>query len=334
MGLTMQQLEARRSSIGSSDAPAVLGVSKWRKPIDVWAEKTGVVPIDESRTVDSPRQEWGRLIEPVLVAKAAEELGLRSRKGRFRRHPVHRFLTATPDATLLRGDQAIDELVEAKTTGVDEGWGDTGTDEIPLQYKVQAVHQAVVTGANVVHVPVLIRGQDFRLFRIEPSQAERDALLTAEVDFWHDYVETGIEPPEPSAEYVRSRWPVEAAGKELVATDDLLPLIERFRSAKRGAKTAAALAGELAVQLQRRMEDAEKLVHPYGSITWRQTRPHTDWKLVAAAYRDVLGRIYGLPKGIAITPDLRFDLDALVGLHTGEGSRVFRATWKKEGDLE
>lgn len=324
MALTLEDLEARRHSIGSSDAPAVLGVSRWRKPIDVWAEKTGIAPIDESRLEDDPYQEWGRLLEPVLVAKAAAELGLRVRKGRFRRNPLVPYMTATPDA------ESEEAVIEAKTSRSEEGYGEPGTDEIPLDYKVQVIHELIVTRKRVAHVPVLIRGNDFRLFTLRPTGAELAAVQEAEVEFWTKYVVPKVEPPELSDEYVRMRWRHEDAGTEAVATDDLVPVIERLRLAKMNEKTAKAAAGELEVTIMRRMEGIEKLIHPYGSITWKTGKPRTDWKLVAGAFREMLltstsGAI--IPR----TPEM---LDAIVGLHTApEGTRVFRPYWK-EGDEE
>ncbi len=42
--LTESQLEARRHTIGGSDAPIIAGVSPYKQPYELWAEKRGELP--------------------------------------------------------------------------------------------------------------------------------------------------------------------------------------------------------------------------------------------------------------------------------------------------
>ena len=39
-------LEARKAGIGGSDIGAIMGLSKWKSPVDVWLDKTGRVEPD------------------------------------------------------------------------------------------------------------------------------------------------------------------------------------------------------------------------------------------------------------------------------------------------
>ena len=64
--------EARKSGLGGSDIAAVLGLSKWASPMDVWYQKRGLVdPLEESNAMRR-----GRLLEPAIAEWYAEETGL------------------------------------------------------------------------------------------------------------------------------------------------------------------------------------------------------------------------------------------------------------------
>lgn len=322
--LTLEELEARRDTLGASDAAAVLGVSRWKKRIDVWAEKVGISELDPS---DTPQQAYGRIMEPLLVRWAGETIPAKVRRNsRSRRHPRHPFISATPDGL-------GSAVVEAKTSRSRDLYGEEGSDEIPIDYKVQAVVQADIFDAPKVYVPVLFSGEGWppTMYVVQPGAKERAAVIEALVEFWTEFVIPRVEPDELSDEYVRARWKHEEPGKELVATDEIVALIDRYRLAFQNVKAAEVAKAELQTTIAHRMGDAEKLVHPYGSITWKTGKPRTDWKLVAKAYRAVIekawddstGELGGMP-----------DLDALESLHSAaEGTRVFRPYWK-EGDEE
>lgn len=326
--LTLEDLEARRSTLGASDAAAVLGVSRWRKRIDVWAEKVGISELDPS---DTPQQAYGRILEPILVRWAGEEIPAKIRRNsKSRRHPVHRFISATPDGI-------GSAIVEAKTARSKEGYGEEGSDEIPIDYKVQAVVQAEIFDAPKVYVPVLFSGEGWppTLYVVQPSKKERAAVVEALVEFWTEFVVPRVEPDELSDEYVRARWKTSEPGKELVATDEIVALVERYRLAFQNKKAAEAAVEELSTILRHRMGDAEKLVHPWGSFTWKAGKPRTDWKALAKDERRALETIVeAAPTLVSDLLGAELDLDALESLHTAaEGTRVFRPYWK-EGDHE
>ena len=48
-------LNWRRTGLGGSDIAAVLGLSKWRTPWDVWADKKGLLPEkEETNAIPAP----------------------------------------------------------------------------------------------------------------------------------------------------------------------------------------------------------------------------------------------------------------------------------------
>lgn len=63
MALTEKQLEFRRNGIGSSDIAAIVGLSRYRKPIDVYADKRGLTEPQP----ETPAMKAGSRMEPVTA---------------------------------------------------------------------------------------------------------------------------------------------------------------------------------------------------------------------------------------------------------------------------
>lgn len=65
-------LEARRTGIGASDAPAIAGLSPWKTALAVYADKVNGAA-DHPLT---PAQAWGLRLEPAIAAAYSEQTGI------------------------------------------------------------------------------------------------------------------------------------------------------------------------------------------------------------------------------------------------------------------
>lgn len=168
-------LEVRRQGIASSDAAAIVGLSPWGTPLDVWLEKRGL----SAGKVATQAMHWGTRLEPVIADAYAE------RTGRTLEIPP-KLIRCTYTPWLLASlDRVSDErIVELKTARTADGWGEPGTDEIPEQYIVQVHHQMLVTGAELADVAVLIGGSDFRVYNVPRNESLIDSLFVREREFW------------------------------------------------------------------------------------------------------------------------------------------------------
>lgn len=204
----------RRTGIGGSDAPAVMGLSPWATPYRIWAEKAGE-PVEPVETTEEMR--WGTIMEPLVLRRYAEVTGCDVRPASFARHPEIEWMIGNFDATTETG------IVEAKTARTAQGWGEPGTDEIPEPYLIQVHHYLIVSGAQACDVAVLIGGSDFRIYTVEPDEAIHKELIRAESLFWQRVRDR--EPPDPvSITDAQARWgriksagEVAAGGKEIAA---------------------------------------------------------------------------------------------------------------------
>jgi len=105
--ITQWQKEKRRGGIGSSDAPAIVGVDPYRSAYDVWASK--VFEIDDPPA--SAAAKAGLLCERAVLSWAAAELGYKLLRNQYRVCADNPVLRANLDALV----QERPEFVEAKT---------------------------------------------------------------------------------------------------------------------------------------------------------------------------------------------------------------------------
>lgn len=261
----------RRSGIGASEsAPIVLGVDRFgRSAADVYAAKV----LDDRKT-SSPNQalQRGNLLEPAVVAWYAAETGNvpthTGPKQRTIRSAAHPWMFATPDGLLP------DRVVEAKTSMRRDGWGEPGTNEIPLEYLIQAHHQMLCTNLRLVDLPVLFGSFEFALFVVPFEQELADMIVSETGKFWTDNVLAKVPPPSRTvgdAEILYRR----DTGAVQVATPDLAEAMAQLRAAKETLRAAEAAEAALAEQVKAAMADAAILVDPDGTklATWKNNKP-------------------------------------------------------------
>ncbi|TAM87629.1 hypothetical protein EPN42_10975 [bacterium] len=226
-------LAARRLGIGSSDAAVVACMSSWSTPYKLYLEKRGEIePEDIS---EKPWIEWGNILEEPIAQKfAREHPEWKVRRINFiLRHHQYPFMLANLDRDVFLG--GIEPVVlEIKTARSADGWGDSGSSEIPESYYVQVQHQLAVTGRRFAYVAALIAGSDYREYLIERNEEDIANLIALETDFWRR-VEQGV-PPDPSTvSDVVTRWPkVKGVAKE--ATPEIAMLVDRYRELNAGEK--------------------------------------------------------------------------------------------------
>ena len=176
----------RKLSLGGSDMAAVMGVSKYRSPLQVFLEKTGLVPGNEGNRFTY----WGTRLEDIVAEEFAKETGKKVvRHNKILRHPRFNFITGNIDRRIV-GEPAV---LECKTASAykHEAWDGAA----PIDYIIQLQHYLMLTGAEVGYFAVLIGGNDFRHFEMKRDDALiRDIEVAAE-RFWMDHIVTAI-PPE------------------------------------------------------------------------------------------------------------------------------------------
>ena len=180
-------LEARKKGIGGSDAGAILGVSPWKTPLQVYMDKVGATgPIQ-----DNDSMFWGRTLEPVIRQRYAD---VTNRKvvvpDTLITHPKFEFMIGNLD-----GITSDNRVLEIKTARSAEGWGEPGSNEIPDSYMIQVQHYMLITAIPVADVAVLIGGSDFRIYEVPAEPELMELMIEKETGFWSRVINR--DPPEP-----------------------------------------------------------------------------------------------------------------------------------------
>lgn len=169
-------LKLRSQYIGGSDAAAVVGLNAYASPYSLWAEKTGRLPGFSGNLAT----EVGTYLEEFVAQKFAEVTGKKVRKcNQSFLNSQYPFAIANIDREIVGEDAGL----EIKTTTELNLKKFKGGD-YPANYYCQCVHYMAMTGKQRWYLAVLIGNRDFRWFTIERDEAEIEALMAAEAEFW------------------------------------------------------------------------------------------------------------------------------------------------------
>lgn len=188
-GLSREQwLEARREGIGSSDAPAICGVDRFRSPFTVWAEKSGLLAEED----ETPAMRWGRILEEPIAQEYATETGLDVRAPiAMYRHDDLDYMLASPDREVFHPDGTRLKLLEIKTSALRDDW----RDGVPDRTVVQVQHQLAVTGDAGADVACFVLpSRSFEVYPVERDDELIESIMRLEAEFW-ERVQNGEPPP-------------------------------------------------------------------------------------------------------------------------------------------
>ncbi len=245
--------EQRARSIGASDVAAVLGLSPWQTPLDIYRAKLGV-----RHEINEHAAYFGHKLEPVIagwVEHAHPEVGEVSPGGSFRSR-AWPWLTAAPDRFAVTPSATVP--LELKSSGgyARQMW-DSG---IPTHYAVQVQQQVAVLGTDYGWLAVLHGGNSPDLYRVERDDEFIDTILIPQTEaFWKGHVLARVEPePTTSAEAV-TRWPGDPEAEPVEADDDLYGAWLHLTDLRLQQKDADAEASRLTLEIQKALGDATEL---------------------------------------------------------------------------
>ena len=263
-------LDQRNLGIGGSDVAAIMGLSPWKSPVEVWLEKTG--------RADAPDLS---VRESVAMGTELESDVLEMYK---RRHPecrvqrVNAILTsnARPWAQasldgIVRDPRKGWGVLEIKTGSRDSEWAEG----VPIHYLTQVTHYLSVTGYAFADVAALIgdHGLHYHEYRVCLDEEDTQAVVEAVDEFWADFVEKNVMPPYVSALpsegkaiyelYKRSDGEMEP--DEATRTEELA---SRMAALSQQAKAITTEKTQISNELKRLVGEHKGIITPDHIITW------------------------------------------------------------------
>jgi predicted phage-related endonuclease len=281
----------RGTFLGGSDAAAVLGVSDWMTPLELFQKKVGTAPPENPNPrLDSIRRA-GTELEPhilrLLLAKLREqglEVELLARNERYvdLEHP---FLGCEIDFELrLSGVAQIngdDVTFDGEHINGDckssQGfwrwkWGAEGSDDVPIAYAAQFMHGLGITRRRWCIVAALIGLHDVAVFWVQRDAETIEAMRAKEVEFWTAHVQTKIEPDPIKFSDIRALFPQDN-GRTVEATAEVAGQVERIQKLQRQVAITEAEIEELKVSVGRYVGDFLRLtVQGREALTFKHQR--------------------------------------------------------------
>lgn len=286
----------RQQGVGGSDVAAILGISPWATPLDVFLSKVEP-PADREQ---SEPAYWGTVLEDVVAREYATRTQRRvQRINQLARHPERPWMIANldrvivtegsrarlDDAGLLKG---ADGLLECKTASAYKAsdWGRADDDEaIPVHYAAQAMWYLAVTGAPWIDVACLIGGQKYVMHRMERDEDTINSIRERCEAFWHDHVLKRVPPPAQTSDDVVRLFPADS-GEAVEATVDVLQAYNDARALREQiAKAETDLEAHIKTMKVAIGEASALTLGGKPLVTFKKAKDgeKTDWQMVAKA---------------------------------------------------
>lgn len=289
-----QWLDVRRRGIGGSDAAAVLGVSPWRTPLEVWLDKTGRVGPDDLSGVEAVAM--GVELEPVVRRMYRDrhpEATVR-RVNAVLRSRAWDFAQASLDG--VTSDPALGVgVLEIKTGGSMDGWEDG---RVPEHYLCQVTHYLAVTGYAFADVAALVgdHGLHYVERRVVRDDADISDVMAVERTFWQDYVLADVMPVVEGTDgesRALAAWHAEPDSTLLDATGDpsVEAAIAEYEDARAAVGEAESRRRLAANRLRAAIGGHRGLTTDTSRVTWvRGTSTRLDARALRAEMPDVYER--------------------------------------------
>lgn len=249
-------LKARRTGVGASDIAAIMGISPWSTPFQVWASKVTELPEDEG----SEAMRWGSILEETILDEWEKENDKVVSRNQLIRSIDVPIMMATPDGFTFDSTGAP-AVAEAKNRS-EWSW-----DSVPEYYRAQVQWQLAVTGYEIGYLIVLFAGRHLETFTIEADSDYQTAQIDAAGEFWK-LVEANEPPPTDGADnpLMASLWPSHVEQAVEIDPDAAIELYE----ARSADKLASDRRASAEATIKAMLVDADTAVVGQQVVaTWR-----------------------------------------------------------------
>lgn len=230
-------LEYRKSGIGASDIAGAIGESRWKTPLELWAEKRDLLP--EPDFSNNSAVWWGSKLEAHL----AEFYEYKSGRGVERwaellRSVERPWQQATPDYAFI--DEAGDLIpIQIKFTGESKlkDWIDGPPREVYLQVQQEIDVTGAPYGSYGVGVPDRYERIRFFWGDLERDEEAMEAIRVLGEVFYDHHMTNGI-PPEPThkdSDTLAELYPY-STGETINLPGELMPVARTLENVKTAIK--------------------------------------------------------------------------------------------------
>jgi putative phage-type endonuclease len=266
--ITEQQRAERLLGIGGSDMAVILGLSTYKTPYQLYLEKVGeATPTEE----ESQYQYWGNQLEGIVRDEFAKRNNVTITTPETLVHPEHDFLRGNVDGFIPELNAVLE--VKCSSQFMSNVWGESGSDEIPMQYLVQVAFYCMLTNADCAHIAVLIGGNDYREYKYIRDKALEDTIIKTAKRFWNCVVTKT--PPAPINQVdLRLMYPQHDPEKTIPVTEEIKAELQVLAATKAKIKEFSDAEDKHKFNIMRFMQDAECLADAQGRalVSWKANK--------------------------------------------------------------
>lgn len=240
----------RSKFLGGSDIAAVMGLSPWATPVELWMQKTGRTPKEEPDAARQRMFDRGHKLEPfirdMVIAKLQDqgvEVEVLAINQRYQ-DAEHPFLACEIDFELeLTGEveiggkvYALDhEEVNADAKSVSgfarKKWGMDSNEDVPIEYAAQFMHGLGIRGRRLCLVAALRSLDDVDIYWTVRDDETVAAMREKAVMFWNDCVLADKAPDPFTFSDIKLLFPSDN-GKSIEATEEVAAQVADLKRVK------------------------------------------------------------------------------------------------------
>jgi len=264
----------RSKYIGGSDIGAILGLSRFKTPLEVWMEKTG----KETKQADSLPLRFGSFAEDFVAREYSRATGFElTHDESIYIHPEHAFMSAHIDRFILEvGSSSPTRILECKTANPFSSgdWGEIGSDEVPMSYLCQCIWYMAITGIEKTDLAVLFGNSDFRIYEVARDQGLEELVIAKATTFWNEYVLKDIPPPVQSEADCQTIFSKGDPAKSIEAGQDTLELTKRLHTLNSEIDVREEEISSIKQNIMNQMGEAELLTYQGRTLaSWKAPKP-------------------------------------------------------------
>lgn len=289
MNAPLPTVTADRSQfLGGSDAAAVMGLSPYATPVELWQEKTGRVRKDPEDPIRQRILARGHKLEPFIRDMAIDKLrdmGLSVELLAVNQRyvdPEHPFLSCEIDfeleltgiATIGGAEVVFDgEHVNCDAKSVTgfarKKWGLEDTEDVPIEYAAQFMHGLMVTGRRYCLVAALRSFDDVDVYWTVRDDETIAAMRPKLVEFWTEHVLKDVPPDPMRFDDIKALFPVDN-GLAIEADDEIADKVAQLRTIRAQISEWEKAEEALKFEIAEFIAPHSRLTHNGADImTWK-----------------------------------------------------------------
>jgi putative phage-type endonuclease len=289
--------ELRRAGIGGSDAAAAVGISRWKTPYQLWAEK-----VSEAPPVEVPEDEEPDYITAGKILEAPVREWFSRRTGvnvipfpKMVRNTAHPIMQVNVDGLTGPDISKVDGIYEGKTSRFD--WESSGEVNIPTEAALQGLHSLAIFNLDVVHFACLVGGQKLVVAQLERNDQLIEDLIAIEEAFWQ-HVDGGTPPPVQAGDVATLRKQFEPITGKTIELSGTMFTTFKVRAEHRAAiKRRQEAIDTIDAEIMAFMGDAEIGTYQGETlVTWKtDQKGKLQGKELEKAYPEIAAQFRGTP---------------------------------------